>query len=94
MKYKNGIIEYGDQKLKLNFAEEHPFLENVRTKKKTYVHMLDMSHFWWDKNGIHWTLRIDRKSVVKSPSVDYMGKETIDYECDCYISSEKIDLEN
>ena len=92
--FKNGILENGNKRFKLNFAEEKPFLENLATRKKTYIHMIDISHFWWDENGIHWTLKLDRGNTKKTMALDRNGKETIDYQCDCSISSEKIDIQN
>lgn len=88
--YVDRTIFFHDKKLELNWTdEEKPFIQDKKTKEKTYINMDDISHFWWVKGKRRWVLKLYR-DMKKKKEINRGWKTEIVEGCLCSLSSEVI----
>ena len=88
--YADRTIFYEDKKFLLDWCEEErPFIQDKETKEKTYINMLDISHFWWMKGKRKWNLKLYR-SERKTKEINRGYKIEEVEGCLCSLTSEII----
>lgn len=95
--YKDRELYFAGKRYLLEWCEGPPYLMDTSSLEKTYITMLDASNFVWIKNKTKFHLNIDRASkrpskekVWKTTGFKKPGFEEV-WECDCTISTSKID---
>lgn len=88
--YADRTIFFKEKKYLLDWCEEErPFIQDKLTKKKTYINMVSISHFWWITGKKKWVLKIYRDKPIQV-EINRVYKTEIVDGCLCSLSSETI----
>lgn len=91
--YADRTIFLEDKKILLNMFpddEDRPYIQNKKTKEKTFITMQDISNFTWIKGKKKWHLIIHRDDP-KEVDINRVYKIEKVPGCTCSITSEIID---
>lgn len=92
-KYVDRTIFLEDKEILLNMYpddEDKPYIQNKKTKEKTFITMHDISNFTWEKGKKKWHLKIHRDDPTERDIKRFNKTETVPG-CTCSITSEIID---
>lgn len=94
--YRDRILYLGKKRYILEWCEGEPYIQNIDTKEKTNIEMIDISNFVWVKNKTKFHLNINRatrrvakEKVWKATGFKKPCFEEVE-ECDCTVSTDKI----
>ena len=89
--YRDRELFLGNKKYLLEWCDGVPYIQNLETKEKTFIQMIDISNFVWVVNKIKYHLNIDRSTRRPAKEKKWNGFKNIEVEeCDCTLKTEKI----